>query len=159
MNILVTILVVVAVIWLIVILVRSQSASQKPIYATRDQLPSIVSKLQRTGRDGSFVVFMFPIPSNHDEVFPNLQYSIENGRLGFDWVLLAPQNIKDETQLADFMKRSGYTVSKLEMNDVSYLRVEGKDLEDLGIKVLRDFYHLTPETKLELITEGFEMND
>jgi hypothetical protein len=128
------------------------------MYATTDQLPSIVSKLQRTGRDGSFVVFMFEIPSNHDEAVVNLQYSIENGRLGLDWVLLAPQNVKDETQLADFIKRNGYRVSKHEMNDVSYLRVEGKDIETLGVKILRDFYHLPSEMKLELIIEDFEMN-
>ena len=53
------------------------------------------------------------------------------------------------------MKGVGYTVPKREMNGVSYLRVEGKDLENLGIKILRDFYQLAPETKLELITEGF----
>ena len=64
METLVTILVVVAVIWQIAILIRSLGASQKPTYATRDQLPSIVSKLQRTGRDGSFVVFMFSIPAH-----------------------------------------------------------------------------------------------
>ena len=52
------------------------------------------------------------------------------------------------------MKGVGYTVAKREMNAVRYLRVEGKDLKNLGIKILRDFYHLAPEAKLELITEG-----
>lgn len=49
--------------------------------------------------------------------------------------------------------------AKREMNAVRYLRVEGKDLENLGIKILRDFYHLAPEAKLQLIIEGFDMND
>ena len=126
---------------------------------TRDQIPSIVSSLERKGRDGSFVVFMFSVPGNHDELSPNLQYSIENGQLGFDWVLMAPQNIKDETQITEFIKGAGYTVSKHEVNEVSYLRVEGKDLQNLGIKILSDFYHLAPEAKLEVISEGFDMND
>ena len=102
---------------------------------------------------------MFSLPGNHDETLPNLQYSIENGRLGFDWVLMAPQNVKDETSLLDFIKQLGYTPSKREMNDVRYLRVEGKGAEDLGLKVLRDFYHLPPEVKLELIVEGFDMKE
>lgn len=159
MKALIPIIVVVAVIWLIVVLMRSKGGGQEPTYATRDQIPSIVSKLQRTGRDGSFVVFMFSLPGNHDDTLPNLQYSIENGRLGFDWVLIAPQNVKDETSLLDFIKRLGYTPSKLEMNDVRYLRVEGKGVEDLGVKVLRDYYHLAPEVKLELIVEGFDMKE
>ena len=159
MKILATILVAVAVIWLILVLVRSQGVSQEPTYVMRDQIAPMVSRLQKTGRDGSFVVFMFSLPDSPEEVLPNLQYSIENGQIGFDWVLLAPRNIKDEAQLRDFLERVGYTVSKREMNAVRYLRVEGKHIEHLGSKILRDFYHLNPEAKLELITEGFDMND
>ena len=156
MKIVVPIIVVLAVIGLIVVLLRSKGTSE-PTYATRDQIPSIVSKLQRTGRDGSFVVIMFSIPGNHDETLPNLQYSVENGQLGFDWVLLAPQNIKDENSITDFIKRLGYMPSKREMNAVRYLRVEGHGVEDLGLKILRDFYHLPGDVKLELIVEGFDI--
>ncbi|HLA11140.1 MAG TPA: hypothetical protein VJ023_11165 [Pyrinomonadaceae bacterium] len=157
MEILVPLIVVVAAIGLIVILLRSKGTGQESTYATRDQIPSIVSRLQRTGHHGSFVVFMFSVPGNHDETLPNLQYSIENGRVGFDWVLIAPQNIKDESAVADFIKRLGFTLSKREMNSVCYLRVEGIGVEDLGLKVLRDFYHLPTDAELELIVEGFDI--
>jgi len=157
MKLLVPIIIVVAVIALIVVLLRSKGVGQESVYVTRDQIPSIISKLQRTGHDGSFVVFMFSIPGNHDEILPDLQYSIENGRLGFDWVLMAPQNVRDENSVTDFIKRLGYTSSKQEMNDVRYLRVEGKGIEDLGLKILHDFYHLADDVKLELIVEGFDM--
>ena len=157
MKILIPIVIAIAVVWLLVVLLRSRSSRQEPTVATRDQIPSIVSKLQQTGRDGSFVVFMFSIPGNHDETLPNLQYSIENGQLGLDWVLLAPQNIQDETLVTDFVKRLGYTLSKHEINDVPYLRIEGDSLEDLGLKILRDLYQLPADTKLQLIAEGFDM--
>jgi hypothetical protein len=159
MKILVPIVLVAAVICLRVILLRAKGARQEPTYATRDQIPTIVSKLQRTGRDGSFVVFMFSIPGNHDETLPNLQYSVENGQLGFDWVLIAPQNMKDETAVTDFIKRFGHTSSKREMNGVRYLRFEGMGVEDLGLKILQDFYHLPSDTKLELIVEGFDTKE
>ena len=159
MKIVVPIVVVVAVTLLVVVHLRSKGAGQEPTYATRDQIPSIVSKLQRTGPDGSFVVFMFSIPGNRDETLPNLQYSIEHGQLGFDWVLIAPQSIKDEAPVMDFIKRLGYTASKREMNDAHYLRVEGKGIEDLGPKLLRDYYHLAPDAKLELIIEGFDTKE
>ena len=157
MKILVSIVVVVAIIGLVVVLLRSRGSDQGPTYVTRDQIPSIVSKLQRTGRDGSFVVFMFSLAGNDDGTLPNLQYSIENGRLGFDWVLIAPQNIKDESAVADFIKRLSFTSSKREINNVRYLRVEGMGVEDLGLKILRDFYRLPADTKFELIVEGFDL--
>lgn len=159
MKILIPIVVAIAIIWLLVVLLRSRDSRQEPTFATRAQIPSIVSKLQQTGRDGSFVVFIFSIPGNHDETLPNLQYSIENGQLGFDWVLVAPQNIQDETLVTDFVKRLGYTLSKREINDVPYLRIEGESVEDLGLKILRDLYQLPADTKLQLIVEGFDMGN
>lgn len=159
MQLLIPIVIAVAVIWLMIVLLRPRGARQEPTFATRDQIPSIVSKLQQTGRDGSFVVFMFSIPGNHDETLPNLQYSIENGQLGFDWVLLAPQNIQDETLVTDFIKRLGYTLSKREMNAVPYLRIEGEAIGDLGLKILRDLYQLPSDSKLQLIVEGFDMSN
>jgi hypothetical protein len=102
---------------------------------------------------------MFAIPRNNDETLPNLQYSIENGRLGFDWVLLAAQNIRDETAVTDFIKHAGYTVSKRQMNRVTYVRAEGSGIEQLGANILRDFYRLRSDAKLELIIEGFDMSD
>lgn len=146
---------IVAAILLIRVVLRTKGLEPHRLYATRDQIPSIVSKLQQTGSNGSFVVFMFSIPNSRDETLPNLQYSIENGRIGFDWVLIAPQNIKDEAPVSAFIESLGYAVSKHRMNDVSYLRVEGDGIEDIGPKILRDFYHLPAEAELELIVEGF----
>lgn len=126
---------------------------QDPLSPTIDEIPSIVAALERKSFDGAFVVFLFTLPGNNDELLPNLQYSMENRRVGLDWVLEAPQNIKDETAVADFIKLNGYTISK-DMEDVHYLRVEGEGIDQLGVKILRDFYHLPPDTKLELIVDG-----
>lgn len=85
---------------------------------------------------------------SHHEMMPNIQYSIENGRVGLDWVLEAPQNIKDQTALADFIKRNGYTVLRNDTEDVPYLRVEGEGVADLGVKILCEFYHMQKQTKV-----------
>jgi len=159
MKYVVAIAIVGAIVWLVIMFARTRTASQGQTFATPDELPSIVTKLEKTGHDGSFVVFMFSLRGNRDDLFPNLQYSIENGRLGLDWVLLAPQNIKDESKLTDFIKGLGFSVLKREMNDVRYLRVEGNGLDNLGVRILRDFYHLKPDAKLELIIEEFQLND
>lgn len=159
MKIVIAIIVVVAIIWLITSVVKSRSVEVTPEYTTMDQIPSLVSKLRKTGKNGSFVVFMFQIKGSKDEILPNLQYSIENDKVGFDWVLIAPQNVKDEDGITAFLTKQGSPVSKREMNDVRYLRVEGNGIEDLGAKVLRDFYHLPSDTKLELIVDGFDLKE
>ncbi len=151
MKVLVVLVFIVIAIGLMLRYVRGLAAGSNQPLTTIDQIPSIVSTLERNGFDGSYVVFT--LPGNNDDSLPNLQYSIENKRLGLDWVLEAGQNVRDEAAVSEFIKRNGYTVSKV-ADDPSYLRVEGKGLDDLGIKILRDFYHLTPDTKLELIVEG-----
>jgi hypothetical protein len=156
MKILFGVMIVLASMALLRLLLRGRNNITPTSYVTSDRLPAIVGKLQSTGSDGSFVVFMFSIEGSQDEILPNLQYSIEGEALGLDWVLSAPGNVRDESAIADFMKGLGYSVSKREMNDVRYLRVEGSGLADLGIKIFRDFYHLDPQAKLELITEGFD---
>ncbi|MEQ1642202.1 MAG: hypothetical protein ABL959_02005 [Pyrinomonadaceae bacterium] len=157
MKILIPVVVVIAVIALVVFLLKSRKSDESLAYTTIEQIPTIVAKLQQTGKDSSFVVFMFQIQGNSDELFPNLQYSIENGKVGFDWVLIAPQNIKDEGAISAFVTNQGYVPSKREMNGVRFVRVEGTGIENLGVKVLRDFYHLAPDTKLELIVDGFDL--
>lgn len=153
MKVLVVLVFIVIAIGLMLRYVRGLAAGSSPPFTTIDQIPSIVSTLERTGFDGSYVVFMFTLPGNNDDALANLQYSIENKRVGLDWVLEARQNVRDEAAVSEFIKRNGYTVSKV-AQDPGYLRVEGKGIDDLGIKILRDFYHLTPDTKLELIVEG-----
>ena len=157
MKVVLGLLIVGAIGWLVFTIMRSRGVTQGPTYATRDQIPSIVSKLRQTGHDGSFVVFMFSVPANDDETLPNLQYSIEDSQVGLDWVLIAPPNIEDESRLTEFIKRNGYTVSKKDVNEVSYLRVEGSGIEELGIKILRDFHKLPADTRLGLVVEGFEI--
>lgn len=154
MKFLLIVLFIVILAGLILRYIRSQGAVSGPPSAKVAEIPSIVSTLERNGFGGSFVVFLFTLPGNNDEMMPNIQYSIENGRVGLDWVLEAPQNIKDQIPLADFIKRNGYIALRNDGEDVPYLRVEGKGVGDLGVKILREFYHLSPDATLELISEG-----
>ena len=122
-----------------------------------EQIPAVVAKLQRDGRDSSFAVFMFvPLTGEPSGVPVNLQYSIKNGVTGLDWVLLSPRNIADQKTLSTFIIKSGYKFSELKANDVKYLRVEGNGVSELGVKICREFYHLSSDEKIELLAEGFE---
>jgi hypothetical protein len=177
MRILLAIIVIVGIIGLLFVLLRRGTTSENSTIpeqisreslvipeqavheslVTVEQMPAVVAKLQREGKDSSFAVFMFePRAGEPKKVSVNLQFSIENGVTGLDWVLLSPRNIADKEALSAFIASSGHAVSEHEMNDVKYLRVEGSGVSELGVKICREFYHLTPDEKMELLAEGFE---
>jgi hypothetical protein len=139
---------------LIVLLVRSRIAPNYPVTA-RD-IPKVISQLQSSAKDGNFAVLMFLPPGSTDGVFVNLQYSIDGGVVGLDWVLLDPRNIADQAKVIEFASKLGYRLDAHEMNNVKYLRVTGGGISELGEKIIEDFYKIGPDTKLEMITEGFK---
>ena len=137
----------------LVLLVRSRIAPNYPVTA-RD-IPKVISQLQRSAKDGHFAVLMFVPPGSADGEAVNLQYSIEAG-VGLDWVLLGPRNIADEAKVRDFASKLGHRLEVHEMNRVRYLRTTGSGIPELGVKIMSDFYQVPPDTKVDMITEGFK---
>lgn len=115
----------------------------------------ILAKLA-TLRDGSFAVFMFTPPQSPGSEAVNLQYSVEHGTVGLDWVLRSPTNIADKDRLAAFAASLGHPMSQHEMNKVRYLRTEGTGIDRLGTSIVVEFYGVARDAQLDLITEGFE---
>jgi hypothetical protein len=58
-----------------------------------DEIAAIVSHLA-TLKDGSFAVFMFDSPLSPGGDAVNLQYSVEQGAVGLDWVLLGQTKLQ-----------------------------------------------------------------
>jgi hypothetical protein len=50
----------------------------------------------------------------------------------------------------------GHPMTERVMNDVQYLRTEGRDLDMLGSNIISQFYGVPREKKLDLITDGFD---
>ena len=86
----------------------------------------------------------------------NLQYSIDGGVVGFDWVLISPRNVADKAKVSEIASTLGYQLEEHEMNNVHYLRVTGSGISELGLRIIQDLYKIDPNTKLEMITEGFK---
>ena len=122
------------------------------------QIPEVVEQLKDKGRDSSFAVLMFDPPklSRNKKNDINLQYSIEYGIIGLDWVSLGPRNIKDKRRIYNFLKQHRYKVLDLEMNNVRYLRIENDDIALAGIQVITEFYGLTHNEEIELLVDGFK---
>ena len=110
------------------------------------QTPDLIQQLSAKGGDTSFAILMFDRPSGRPGPSGsiNLQYSIYNGKLGLDWVLLNPRNIADKEPLVEFIRQHGHSLAECALNGVSYLRVEDGNLTGLGIKIATEFYSFRP---------------
>ena len=139
---------------LIVLLVRSRIAPTCSV--TAHDIPNIIAQLQRSSVDGHFVVLMFVPPDSTDGESVNLQYSIDGGTVGLDWVLLGSRNIADRKGVCDFAAKLGYRLDERQTNGVHFLRTSGSGIPELGEKLIQDFYKIRPDTKLGMMTEGFK---
>ena len=129
-----------------------------PSYVSVSQIPAVFNQLKAAQKEASWAVFVFcPVgePAN-DQTVVNLQYSVVNGAIGLDWVLLSPRNIADKDKIAAFIKDRHYAVSERELNGVRFLRVEDGNLVQLGIQIVREFYHLPENSQMEFNKDGFD---
>jgi len=122
---------------------------------TANEIPEIISQLQRSAGHGHFLVIMFVPPGSTDGETANLQYSTENGIAGLDWILIGARNIADKAKVIETASKLGYQLEEREMNEVPYLRMTGSGISELGIKIITDLYKIDPNVKLDMITEGF----
>ncbi|TAM40488.1 MAG: hypothetical protein EPN61_11230 [Burkholderiaceae bacterium] len=107
-----------------------------------NQIPLVLEQLQWNARDGSWATLMFSTAissADTDDSILNLQYSVEEGIAGLDWVLLGPRNIAELEQVAAFAASRGHQVMVRTMNNVSYLRVEDGDIGALGQSIIAQY--------------------
>ena len=124
--------------------------------ASADEIPKVISQLQESAQDGHFVVFIFVPSDSKDDEAVNLQYSIDGGVVGFDWVLISPRNIADKASVIELASRLGYQLEEHEENECRFLRMIGSGISELGARIIQDVYKIDRQTKLELMTQGFE---
>ena len=67
-----------------------------------DQIPAVYESLRKSGTEGSFAQFS-PLPAPDTEELC-IQFSIENGRPGLDWVLLSDENLRDRGAFETFLE-------------------------------------------------------
>lgn len=134
---------------------RTRSALSPTV--TVDDIPRVLDALISTAHGPAFTVFMFSTPDQpaaKDAV--SLQFSLEAGDVGFDWVLAGPRNTEDEDRFVEFARSAGYTPVARVTNGVNYLRVENGDIAGLCRQIVTTMYGLPVSHPLDLIVEGFE---
>jgi hypothetical protein len=122
-----------------------------------DSLAGLVEAMRRGSGSVRYAALMFSTPDRpSDEDAVALQISFENGRPGFDWVLLNARNVEDQERFRTFARAHGVEPVVRSMNGVSYLRVEGADAAGFTASIVTDMYHRPPDEALALVHEGFE---
>jgi len=133
---------------------RSRVAEQHVVQLS--DIPQVYERLKEQGSEGAFAVFMF---SDHgklgEEGQVNIQFSVENGTIGMDWVLIGPVNIRDEKRIDDFLRLRGSPANRREGNGVRYLRTEQGDLTVLCRDIIKGLYGVKGNEGIDLVPEGF----
>lgn len=146
----------------VIISILKEVRSSNSVITIPSKLPitkisHLFKQIQTCTKEGIFAVFMFNKPGQPgDDGVLNLQFSIEKGLPGFDWVLLVPGNISDKDAFLAFAEEAGYSVLEKEINGVAYLRVESGNLPKLCTDVITKLYQIPESDSVELIIEGFD---
>jgi len=119
------------------------------------ELPQAVAALALSREESAFIVFR--LGRHPDSGGPDLQFSVERGRLGLDWVLLDPANVADEAKFRTFVLRRGHSIQERHENGVRTLRIEDGDLVQTGSGLLCEAYGVNVGTRLATVLEGFSL--
>jgi hypothetical protein len=140
----------------LVLFLKSRTVKPQPVQV--HQIPEIVRQLRSKGQNASWVVFLFAKPgTTSDDDVVNLQFSVEDGHAGLDWVLLAPRNIKDRGAIEAFAAQRGFRMQEKQSNGVQYLRVEGKGTDSLGVAIAAEFYGLAETDTMDMISDKVDL--
>ncbi len=141
-----------------------------PRYNPHEPLPvplldipvAVVADVQRlydvvasAAHEGAWVCFMPPPTNLADSEVVQLQFSLENERPGFDWVLLAPVNLRDQAAFEELAKSMGIDLGSGQLNGVDYLRTEDEGCVELCRRVLVEMYGADESTDLSLVFDEF----
>jgi hypothetical protein len=129
-----------------------------PARVTVAQIGAVFASLDAVSTGPAFAIISFNTPERpHANDALDLQLFKENGRAGFDWPLSTSRNLQDEEQFLRFARTAGFLPRPMETNGIRHHRVDEGDLLRLCLGVITELYHAPPDTRIELIIEGFEL--
>ena len=125
-------------------------------FARTREFPQIVKMLSKEQGDGSFVMFTVPNTIDTDGQPLTVQFSVERGSVGFDWLLTSERAKRDRERFMEFSKKEKATVQELAVEDIEYLRVEldNDALAEFGIKILEKLYDVSSINELEVFADA-----
>jgi hypothetical protein len=120
-------------------------------------MPVIAAAMSESKAEVRYASLAFcPADCRSDDDSLNIQISMEDRKIGLDWVLLGSRNIRDQERFKSFVQTKGFEVVEKNENGVSYLRVDSKDAAELASRIVTEMYQMLPNETLSLYHEGFD---
>ena len=104
------------------------------------------------GVETSFAVFAIRTGEEDEDDAVEIQFSVEDGKTGLDWILMSPANIEEKPKVIQYAASKGVEWQEKEMNDWLYLRIEQGDVVGLCTSLIEDLYQVE---QVELKYGGF----
>ncbi len=128
----------------------------EPVEVRPSDFPAIAEAISKGSAKVRYAGLTFVTPDHpNDQEAVNLNLSFENGRVGFDWVLLAPRNVEDRSKFEAFARAHGADPQPRSMNGVSYLRVESGDVAKFTSSIVTQMYGRPSDEPLAMVHDGF----
>ena len=127
--------------------------------ASPEDIPAIVNSLATHGEDWQFVMFILPQSESSNEQDIAVQFSVEEGAVGFDWLLDNGLGRAHRGKFEELAKRRGWSVTEREEGGIHYLRIQGmspSDIGQVGKEVLSTLYHIFPNQQVEISEDAPE---
>jgi len=86
----------------------------------------------------SFAVFIIQREGDDDPV--EIQFSVEDGKAGLDWILMSPPNIEQKPKVIEYAASKDFAWQEKEMNDWQYMRIGDGDIAGLCASLIADLY-------------------
>ncbi len=137
---------------------ESHSAEVAFYQISINDVPNVYNQLESKGQNSSYSTFVFFPGDPNEKSHVEIQFSIENSTIGFDWVLLGEIKSRDTQRFIELTNKYGYKFTEIVSNGVKYLRVEEGDLIKLCKKVMIEMYGVEQSSFMELIAARFELD-
>ena len=145
--------------WLYPRFLSPDDGSARQRHIRRRELPRLFRAFKKQAADESYAGVIVPTGVGDTAEAPYIQFSMERGRVGLDWLLNTQQGLADEERFVSLAKSLGLPMLEREQNGVKYLRVERGDLLALADAVLGDLYGVKESDLLNLQTSGIEWSE
>lgn len=112
----------------------------------------VYRQISAQGVETSFAVFAIQSTDANEDETVEIQYSVEDGKTGLDWILMSPANIEEKPRVVQYAASKGFEWQEKKMNDWLYLRIDEGDLIELCTSLIKELYQVE---QVELKYGGF----